>query len=595
MTTARTTKRALLSSVISLLLCFAMLLGTTFAWFTDSVTSASNIIQSGNLDITLEYWNGTTWVDAEGEVIPFVAADGRVDILWEPGCTYEMAPFRIRNEGSLSTKLLVLLNGISGSEKLMEVIDLKTRINNIPDSVLNGSAGDVFGRFEDAEIDIMYGQTEGNIVFEWSLAPQGIVTSGTGHTDTSPEFTIFAHMDETAGNEYQDLSLEGISITVIATQELYEGDSFNNRYDTDATYPEVTNKVATGGESLVAGNIAVTLPENANEAIYTLNVTNKNIEENQSGEKTVSFDIEVLKDGVKVQAATDMLYTVAIDIGKNVVVAGVTHKGVAITNYSYNPVSGLITFTTDSFSPFAVTYTNNVIEINDAAEFASVLNEIKASAKTQIPGETGNKNYREDVVFVLKNDIVFDSADLFAYTDSNGAALHFYGVRGILDLNGHSITVNADAVMSGKSYANAVLLFQYSNVEIVGEGSIVAMNKSIPVYAWANCTVDIYSGTYVTNASERNESAVYVNNATAKVNVYGGTYTESKYAFNVHDNCGTTTTIILHEGIRFANFLKNGTTDVIASDIKNGRIAVATGCELVTEETENGVLHTVKK
>ena len=57
------TKRALLSSVMALILCFTMLLGTTFAWFTDSVTSANNIIKSGNLDIELEYWNGTAWVD----------------------------------------------------------------------------------------------------------------------------------------------------------------------------------------------------------------------------------------------------------------------------------------------------------------------------------------------------------------------------------------------------------------------------------------------------------------------------------------------------------------------------------------------------
>ena len=52
-----------------------------------------------------------------------------------------------------------------------------------------------------------------------------------------------------------------------------------------------------------------------------------------------------------------------------------------------------------------------------------------------------------------------------------------------------------------------------------------------------------------------------------KVTINGGTYTNSEYAFNVHDNCKTTTTIILHEGVTYYNFLKNGTTDVTASDI----------------------------
>ena len=49
------TKRALLLSALSLLLCVCMLVGSTFAWFTDSVTSANNIIKSGNLDVELYY------------------------------------------------------------------------------------------------------------------------------------------------------------------------------------------------------------------------------------------------------------------------------------------------------------------------------------------------------------------------------------------------------------------------------------------------------------------------------------------------------------------------------------------------------------
>ena len=53
MTKRRSTKNALISSVLALVLCFTMLLGTTYAWFTDSVTSATNIIAAGNLDIEL--------------------------------------------------------------------------------------------------------------------------------------------------------------------------------------------------------------------------------------------------------------------------------------------------------------------------------------------------------------------------------------------------------------------------------------------------------------------------------------------------------------------------------------------------------------
>lgn len=588
MNKTKSLKKTLIMSVFSLLLCCSMLLGTTFAWFTDSVSSGSNIIQAGNLDVALEYWDGDEWVDAEGEVIPFVAADGRADILWEPGCTYEMSPFRVRNKGSLNTKILILINGVSGNSKLLEVIDFKTRVENIPDSLLTGSAGNQLSKFEGAELDFFYGAAEGDVVFDWSLAGKGTVTPGTGHTDTSPEFTIFAHMREEAGNEYQGLTIEGISITVIGTQQNYESDSFDKWYDKNATYPAVKTEMVEGGGVVAVSDVTVAIPDGAEKAMYTVEVSNKVKDTSDANETTFSLNINLLKNGKKVEYKAGVSYTVTVDIGEGVIVNGVTHNGEAIENYSYNPSTGIITFQTDSFSPFAISYFDNVISISKAEELITALDAIKTSAKQQIPGTEGNKAYRENAIFVLKEDIVIDSSDSFMYTDSNGAALHFYGVKGILDLNGHSITVSENALLDGKSHANAVLLFQYSNVEIIGEGSIIAQNKSIPVYAWANCTVDIYGGTYVTNASERNESCVYVNNTSATVNVYGGRYTESAYAFNVHDNCGSTTTIILHEGITYADFLKNGTTDVIASDLNSGRIAIADGYSL-TEYEENGV------
>ena len=106
MTKARSTKKALLMSALSLLLCFAMLIGTTFAWFTDSVTSANNIIKSGNLDVELEYWNGTDWVNVNGK------SDILTNKLWEPGVT-EVAYLRVANAGSLALKYQLGINIVS--------------------------------------------------------------------------------------------------------------------------------------------------------------------------------------------------------------------------------------------------------------------------------------------------------------------------------------------------------------------------------------------------------------------------------------------------------------------------------------------------
>ena len=60
-------KKSLIASCLALAVSASTLVGTTFAWFTDSVSSANNIIKSGNLDVSLEYWNGTAWVDVSGK------------------------------------------------------------------------------------------------------------------------------------------------------------------------------------------------------------------------------------------------------------------------------------------------------------------------------------------------------------------------------------------------------------------------------------------------------------------------------------------------------------------------------------------------
>ena len=66
MNSTKTTKRALLSSVVAMLVCITMLIGTTFAWFTDTASTAVNKIQSGNLDVALEMFDGTNWESADG-------------------------------------------------------------------------------------------------------------------------------------------------------------------------------------------------------------------------------------------------------------------------------------------------------------------------------------------------------------------------------------------------------------------------------------------------------------------------------------------------------------------------------------------------
>ena len=199
---SKATKRTLLLSVLAMLLCMVMLVGTTFAWFTDSASTAVNKIQAGTLDIALEMKDASdNWVTAEGQTLSFKKAAGHEgeEILWEPGCTYELQPFKIKNNGNLALKYKIQIAGIDG----------------------------------DAEL---------NNVIEWTYTVDGTVSDikEEGHLTAGQEtglITISGHMKKTAGNEYQGLSIDGIGITVVATQDTVEYDSFGNDYDAQAGYP----------------------------------------------------------------------------------------------------------------------------------------------------------------------------------------------------------------------------------------------------------------------------------------------------------------------------------------------------------------------
>ena len=121
MNNTKTTNRALLSSVTAMIICVAMLIGTTFAWFTDSASTAVNKIQAGTLDVQLLDADGNS---LEGQTLAWQKASGHASetVLWEPGCTYKLQPITIKNAGNLALKYKVIISGIKGSAKLNEAI-----------------------------------------------------------------------------------------------------------------------------------------------------------------------------------------------------------------------------------------------------------------------------------------------------------------------------------------------------------------------------------------------------------------------------------------------------------------------------------------
>ena len=244
MNNKKTTKRALLSSVMAIVLCLAMLIGTTFAWFTDSASTAVNKIQAGKLDIALEMKNADgSWVPAEGQTLTWKKAAGAPageQILWEPGATYALPELRIVNKGNLALKYKVVFSAINGDEdamKLAEVLDVSLNGNKV-------------GTLKDA---LTSTDTDG-------FAHGNLTAKGTEGA-TSGELKITVQMQTTAGNDYQGLSIGGIAVTLLATQDTVESDSFGNTYDKHAKYPDVAYTQASTQDEL---NTALNNPTDAN-------------------------------------------------------------------------------------------------------------------------------------------------------------------------------------------------------------------------------------------------------------------------------------------------------------------------------------------
>ena len=313
MENSKSTKRALLTSALALLMCVTMLVGATFAWFTDTASTGVNKIQAGNLDVKLEYataWNDDgsvkTWTDAEGKTLTFKTADNRAadQILWEPGCTYELPQLRVVNKGNLALKYKIQITGIQGDAKLNEVIDWT---------------------INDAAINL----TEEHL--------------SAGQTGTA--FTIKGHMKETAGNEYQNLTIDGIGITVYATQDTVENDSFGNTYDENATYYPVIDlaslkdAIKNGGNVAVDADVEVSGVDNmANRTIIskptTLQLNKKITSPYEMGNNNTNFTALIVAADTTINAGKDGgidtqggAYGINVISGANLVINGGTYYG----------------------------------------------------------------------------------------------------------------------------------------------------------------------------------------------------------------------------------------------------------------------------
>ncbi len=403
------TKKSLATSAIALILCFSMLLGTTWAWFTDSAVSEGNVIQSGQLDAEM-YWSDSflpldsdEWKNADG--VPVFTYDN-----WEPGYT-DIKYIKVKNAGNLSFKWRLTIEAESEVTELADVIDVYY-VNPVDATLTSLNGLSSVGVLSDVIAD----RTAANGV----LLPAG--ESSTEYTVGETVLAIAFHMQEDAGNKYQGDSVgDGFSLNLIATQFSYEEDEFGTSYDEDAEWP---NTVIVGGSSASAavtttdgkvgsavsmtstdGSIKADVPAGVllESGKTKLTLTVNDVEDSEANfsmsETEASFSIDVHIDGVA--ANNDVVMAISLKqllpVGLNMgnyrfyhVEDGATVEMTLLAdgatpvhnNYEYDPATGDVVLHLASFSEVALVadqenawtgafdytwYTNAVAPVEDEA------------------------------------------------------------------------------------------------------------------------------------------------------------------------------------------------------------------------------------
>ena len=322
MTQQKHTKKSLLASGLSLLACVALLLGTTFAWFTDSVTSGRNQITAGNLDVELYA------MDNEGSYQPVSQNESLFDdkALWEPGHT-EVVYLKVKNAGTLALKY-----------QLAVTVANETPGTNVDGETFNLSDYLMFGAVEGQ--NTKFATRDAALAAVPSAAALNDYTkSGNLAAEKEEYVALVVYMPESVGNKanYKTGTIAPfiqLGVSVAATQDTVESDSFGTDYDADVDLlaADLTNKLAAGGEVTLEQNVDV-LPQGPNEDTIAPQMTvSKDTTLNLSG-KSLSVDKAAFEESLP--------YTPALIVIENGAAMTIDGNGTITAEAGYNNSFGI--------------------------------------------------------------------------------------------------------------------------------------------------------------------------------------------------------------------------------------------------------------
>ena len=594
-----TTKRSLLASVFALVLCVAMLVGSTFAWFTDTATTGVNKIQSGKLDVKLSYLtDNNEWKEVTKDTKLF--KDGA---LWEPGHT-EVAYLKVENAGNLALKYQLsvnVANEVSGTNVNGESFNLSNYIKM-------GVVENQRTPFADRNAARTAVTDAGNIA---TYTKTGTIAAN----DTNAQYVaLVVYMPETVGNEAnygtKAPSID-LGVKLAATQYTEESDSFGKDYDDKATYPVVAvANVAQSGDTVLKDNetaptVTATIPQDSTAAsALTLTVdkaaTPGNIQV-VTGTSAVSSSISLAdQDGKAVTAAAGKFFTLDMQLKKNANVIGFYHYDTPLNKvaskdavkaandtYYYDAATGILTFSTDDFSPFTVVISDSLfnggngkkespyliatgeqaLKVEDSKGYFKLVNDIVVTDEVYMSGKT--------YVWDLNgHSIKLEYAD--GVKPNNGSVLYIGGSKGRLTINDSSEAQTGAVIGSDKTYTNKVT----SAVRAGNSGKLTINGGHFYGMSDGTACIFVY-GTY---------ASVVINGGVFETaSPSNGTY----YVLNHQDSLTTGCTITVNGG-SFKNY-NPGVTVVDPVNAKTGKIVLGTGCMTTSETVGSDIWYTVRK
>ena len=525
------TKKTLLFSLLVLIVCFGMFLGTTYAWFTDSVSSAGNIIQTGTLKVGMQWADGkssltesTEWKDASVGAI-FNNKN------WEPGYT-EVKHIKISNNGSLALKYQVLIKPEGEVSKLADVIDV----------YYSDPATQVANRSDLNELEKLGTLTE--VLAKLVETGSGVLEAGKADT-----ITLALKMQEEVGNEYQNLKLcEGFAIQVVATQVNAEEDSFGSDYDKDVEYPCVSapviipngdvNEALTITENEVEIEMPSTFINNLSDEITKVAIVfAEPVMSNQS--ITFAYVDMVDQNGNKIDLSNNDEQFIVTIKEQTAFVPGtaidIYHDGVKVATTSV-AADGSISYSVTHLCEINITTIKDAYYVGTAEDFATEVyygGTIVPTADITLPNYL--LTFSDTEIYLNGKNITAENNFLFV-APAEGAKLTIKGLGTVSTTTGYAgyvekqgiLTIEGGTFNLGQTNNAAHFFTQNSGKTIINGGTFISNDENTPIIYCINGFVEINGGFFQNTANSKQallsmgNNIKYVHNQ--KITLSGGTF-----------------------------------------------------------------------